>query len=181
MHDPDFDWQLVQRSEAARTLQRDPFVLATDSGPARSLLMLNGPNLNLLGQRDPTQYGTFTLADVEAKTRATAHDHGFTLDAFQSNYEGALVDLIQVASSRYAGILLNAGALTHYSYALRDAIDACGIPVYEIHISDIALRESFRQVSVIHSVCAGQVKGLGLESYPVGAQELMQLIVQKEN
>lgn len=178
MYDPNFDWTLVQRCEADRSLRPDPNTEST--APSRRILLLNGPNLNLLGHRDPRQYGTFTLADVEARTRMAAHLSHFALDCFQSNHEGDLIDVIQVASGRYAGILFNAGALTHYSYALRDAIDACGIPVYEIHISDIALREPFRQVSVIHPVCAGQVKGLGLDSYTVGAQELISLIEKKE-
>lgn len=173
-----FDWNTAMRSEADRSIRMDPKSMSADA--AHRLLLLNGPNLNLLGRRDPEQYGTFTLADVEAKTRTTVNFRQFALDCYQSNAEGELIDIIQAASERYAGILLNAGALTHYSYSLRDAIDACGIPVFEIHISDIAIREPFRQVSVIHPVCAGQVKGLGLESYTVGAQDLISLILHKE-
>ncbi len=177
MNDANFNWTTVQRGPDDRKLRFDPKGNPADA--SRTLLLLNGPNLNLLGHRDPTQYGSFTLADVEAKARTTANLKHFFLDCFQSNHEGELIDLIQVASSRYAGILFNAGAFTHTSYALRDAIDACGIPVFEIHISDITLREPFRQLSVIRPVCAGQVKGLGLESYTVGAQELISLILQK--
>lgn len=142
----------------------------------RKLLLLNGPNLNMLGRRDPKQYGTFTLANVEALTRLIAADRDFGLDCFQSNYEGALVERIQQAIGQYAGILLNAGALTHYSYALRDAIELCGLPVMEIHISDIHKREPFRQISVIHPVCCGQVAGFGLDSYRLGTEQLCRLL-----
>lgn len=140
------------------------------------LLLLNGPNLNMLGRRDPKQYGTFTLADVEQLTRETAVSHGWELDCFQSNHEGDLVDRIQQAIGVYEGILLNAGALTHYSYSLRDAIELCRLPVMEIHISDIQKREPFRQISVIHEVCCGQIAGLGLDSYRVGTDKLCRLL-----
>lgn len=140
------------------------------------LLLLNGPNLNMLGRRDPKQYGTFTLADVEQLTRETAAAQGWELDCFQSNHEGDLVDRIQQAIGVYEGILLNAGALTHYSYSLRDAIELCRLPVMEIHISDIQKREPFRQISVIHDVCCGQVAGLGLDSYRVGTEKLCRLL-----
>ncbi|HBP38073.1 MAG TPA: type II 3-dehydroquinate dehydratase [Clostridiales bacterium] len=140
------------------------------------LLLLNGPNLNMLGRRDPKQYGTFTLADVEELTRRTAAGFGYGLDCFQSNHEGDLVDRIQAAIGQYAGILINAGALTHYSYALRDAIELCGLPVMEIHISDIYKREPFRHLSVIHPVCCGQVVGLGLDSYRLGTEQLCQVL-----
>jgi len=140
------------------------------------LLLLNGPNLNMLGRRDPKQYGTFTLADVEEKTRRFAADLGYALDCFQSNHEGDLVDRIQQAIGQYAGILLNAGALTHYSYALRDAIELCGLPVMEIHISDIHKREAFRQISVIHPVCCGQIAGFGLDSYRLATEQLSRMI-----
>lgn len=140
------------------------------------LLLLNGPNLNMLGRRDPKQYGTFTLADVEQLTRETAASQGWELDCSQSNHEGDLVDCIQQAIGVYDGILLNAGALTHYSYALRDAIELCRLPVIEIHISDIHKREPFRQISVIQAVCCDQVAGLGLDSYRVGTEKLCRLL-----
>jgi 3-dehydroquinate dehydratase-2 len=143
---------------------------------SRQLLLLNGPNLNMLGRRDPRQYGTFTLADVEAQTRLHALALGYSLDCFQSNHEGDLVDRIQQAIGQYAGILLNAGALTHYSYALRDAIDLCGLPVMEIHISDILKREPFRQISVIHPVCCGQVAGFGIDSYRLATEQLCRIL-----
>jgi len=180
MQDFEMDWTSGLRAATTAVFRPDasPMESAQARPFKRRLLLMNGPNLNLLGRRDPAQYGSFTLADVESRSRAAAHAAGFALDCFQSNHEGELVDLIQAASSRYAGILLNAGALTHYSYALRDAIDACRIPVMEIHISDIAKREPFRQLSVIHPVCAGQVKGLGLDSYLVGIQDLADILEQ---
>jgi len=175
MHDHEFDWATGHRSEKDALLHIDPQISHFKAD--HRLLMLNGPNLNLLGRRDPTQYGTFTLVDVETITRRSINAQGFALDCFQTNHEGELVDIIQAARSRYTGIILNAGALTHYSYALRDAIDACKVPTMEVHISDIALREPFRQLSVIHPVCVGQVKGLGLDSYIVGARDLISYIV----
>lgn len=144
------------------------------------LLLLNGPNMNLLGRRDPAQYGRWTLADVEDESRKAALDRGYGLDAFQSNYEGKLVDLIQEARWRYDGILLNAAALTHYSVALRDAIDACGIPVIEVHMSDIKKREPFRQHSVIEPVCRAQISGLGLKSYLVAVDRLCDILEGKD-
>ena len=136
------------------------------------LLLLNGPNMNLLGMRDPTQYGHWTLADVENETRNAAMTRGFKLDAMQSNHEGRLIDLIQEARLRYDGILLNAAALTHTSIAIRDAIEACSIPVYEVHMSDIQKREPFRRLSVIEPVCRAQISGLGLKSYLVALEQL---------
>lgn len=141
-----------------------------------ALLLINGPNLNMLGRRDPEQYGTFTLADVEALTRETAARFGFALDCCQSNHEGVLVDCIQQAMGVYAGMIINAGALTHYSYSLRDAIELCQLPVMEVHISDIHKREPFRRVSVIEPVCRGQVAGLGIKSYQVGTERLCRLL-----
>jgi len=146
-----------------------------------SLLLINGPNLNMLGRRDPMKYGTFTLADVEELTRRTASGLGYGLDCFQSNYEGALVEKIQQAMEQYAGVLINAGALTHYSYALRDAIELCRIPVMEIHISDIHKREPFRQVSVIQPVCCGQIAGFGIDSYRLGTEQLCRLLQGQEH
>ncbi len=140
------------------------------------LLLINGPNLNLLGKRDPRQYGTFTLADVEALTRQSAATLGWELDCYQSNHEGDLVDHIQQAMGGYDGILLNAGALTHYSYALRDVIEVCAMPVMEIHISDIHKREPFRQLSVIEPVCREQIAGFGLDSYRIGTEKLCSLL-----
>ncbi len=144
------------------------------------LLLLNGPNLNMLGRRDPAQYGNFTLSDVEDAVREAAVKRGYDLTARQSNHEGTLVEHIQQARESCDGILLNAGALTHYSYALRDAIADCGLPVIEIHISDIHKREPFRRISVIEPVCAAQVSGLGFNSYLKALEKLCDLLAGTE-
>ncbi|NLC84534.1 MAG: type II 3-dehydroquinate dehydratase [Ruminococcaceae bacterium] len=146
----------------------------------KRLLLLNGPNLNMLGRRDPTQYGNFTLIDVETAVREAAGKYGYELTAEQSNHEGTLVELIQQARESCDGILLNAGALTHYSYALRDAIADCGVPVMEIHISNIHKREPFRRISVIEPVCAAQISGLGFNSYLVALEQLCDLLAGRE-
>lgn len=143
------------------------------------LLLLDGPNMNLLGLRDPAQYGHWTLADVEDETRKAAMGRGYRLDAFQTNHEGRLVELIQEARLRYDGILLNAAALTHYSIAVRDAIEASPLPVIEVHMSDIKKRESFRRLSVIEPVCLKQISGLGLKSYLVALDHLCDFLENK--
>lgn len=130
-----------------------------------SYLVLNGPNLNLLGEREPGIYGTGTLEDLEAMMREAACELGCALEFAQTNHEGVMVDLIQDARLAHEGIVLNAGAYTHYSYAIRDAIAAIHIPVAEVHISDIQAREEFRHTSVIEPVCAFQICGEGLEGY----------------
>jgi 3-dehydroquinate dehydratase II len=143
-----------------------------ENGRTDRLLLLNGPNLNMLGRRDPRQYGAFNLAAVEALTRETAERFGMAVDCFQTNHEGCLIDRIHEAIGQYDGILINAGAWTHTSYALRDALELTELPAMEVHISDIYKREPFRRVSVIHDVCVGQVVGLGLDSYRVAAEQL---------
>lgn len=148
--------------------------------PVGRLLLLNGPNLNMLGRRDPKQYGTFTLADVETLVRETADRFGCAADCYQSNHEGDLIDRIHESIGRYQGILINAGALTHTSYALRDAIELCGLPVMEVHISDIHKREPFRRISVIHDVCSGQIAGFGLDSYRLAVEQLCRMLKGKQ-
>lgn len=145
------------------------------------LLLLNGPNLNMLGLRDPAHYGSFTLKDVENLVQETAGALGCTCDFYQSNHEGYLIDKIHAAIGHYAGILINAGALTHTSHALRDALELTGLPVVEIHISDIQAREPFRRISVIRPVCLDQVAGLGLDSYKVGTEKLCAYLKGKKN
>lgn len=130
-----------------------------------SILLINGPNLNMLGKRDPKQYGTFTLPDVEKLSVETAFSRGYKLECFQSNYEGAIIEKIHSAMSTVDGIVINPGAFTHYSYAILDAIDLSGLPAIETHISDISTREPFRRISVIAPACCGQVMGLGINSY----------------
>ena len=129
------------------------------------LLLLNGPNLNLLGSREPDVYGTTTLAQIEADVTAYAAQRGVQVDCLQSNHEGVLIDTIQQAQGVYDGIVYNPGAHTHYSYAIHDAITSVDVPVVEVHISDISKREAFRSVSVLVDACIGQVKGLGPQGY----------------
>jgi len=129
------------------------------------VLFLNGPNLNLLGQREPDVYGHATLADIETKVRERASALGVEVDFRQSNLEGELVDWIQQAKGKFDVIVLNAAAYTHTSIALRDAIVAVGVPTIEIHLSNIHAREKFRQKSLIAPVCRGQIMGFGQKSY----------------
>jgi 3-dehydroquinate dehydratase-2 len=129
------------------------------------ILFLNGPNLNLLGQREPEVYGRATLADIEAKVRARASQLGVEIDFRQSNQEGELVSWIQEAKGHAEVIVLNAAAYTHTSVALRDAIAAVGVPTIEIHLSNVHAREEFRHKSLIAPVCRGQIAGFGVNSY----------------
>lgn len=140
------------------------------------LLLMNGPNLNLLGRREPAVYGTMTLADIEADTVAYADAHGAQMDCYQSNHEGLLIDKIQDSQDVYDGIVYNPGAHTHYSYALHDAITSVTTPVVEVHISDIATREEFRRHSVLADACIGQIKGLGAASYLRGVDMLLEYL-----
>ncbi len=129
------------------------------------VLFLNGPNLNLLGQREPEVYGHETLADIEAKVRQRAAALKLAVDFRQSNLEGELVDWVQQAKGKFDVIVLNAAAYTHTSIALRDAIAAVEVPTIEIHLSNIHAREKFRQKSLIAPVCCGQITGFGPKSY----------------
>lgn len=129
------------------------------------ILVLNGPNLNLLGTREPKIYGSTTLADINAILKAQADKLGVSIDFMQSNVEGELVTAIQEARNNYNFILLNAAAFTHYSIAIRDAIAAIDVPVIEIHLSNVHAREEFRHHSVIAPVVMGQISGFGVNSY----------------
>ncbi len=129
------------------------------------ILFLNGPNLNLLGQREPKVYGRTTLAEIEAKVRARAKKLKVVVDFRQTNQEGELVNWIQEARGKWDVIVLNPAAYTHTSVALRDAIAAVGIPTIEIHLSNVHAREEFRRRSLIAPVCAGQILGFGANSY----------------
>ena len=133
------------------------------------ILVLNGPNLNLLGQREPAVYGTATLGDVEKACREAARPHGFDIDFRQSNHEGVLIDWLHEAGSAaagtLAGVVLNAGAYTHTSVALHDAIKAIFPPVVEVHLSNVHAREPFRHHSYLSPACAGIVVGFGVAGY----------------
>lgn len=140
-----------------------------------NILIINGPNLNMLGKRDKIQYGSMTLAELQCGIEEFVADNlkDISLDFEQSNFEGQLIEWIQTASVKYDAIVLNAGAYTHYSYAIRDAIECCGIPVYEVHLSDIHKREQFRHISVLEDVCVMQISGLGMGSYTKAIEEIV--------
>ena len=134
------------------------------------ILFLNGPNLNLLGTREPEKYGRTTLPEIEARVRKRAGELGVTIEFRQTNVEGELVDWIQEAKGKFDWIILNAAAYTHTSIALRDAIAAIQVPTIEIHLSNVHAREEFRHRSLIAPVCRGQITGFGPHSYLLGLE-----------
>ncbi|MGO2746448.1 type II 3-dehydroquinate dehydratase [Microbacterium sp.] len=142
----------------------------------RRLLLVNGPNLNLLGIRDPAVYGTSTLADVEKITADASAEAGFSVRSIQSNHEGVLIDEIHAAREDCAGIVINPGGLTHTSVALRDALTGVSLPFAEIHISDVNAREEFRRFSYLHDVATVRVIGEGVHGYATAVAQLCALI-----
>ncbi|MBQ8514534.1 MAG: type II 3-dehydroquinate dehydratase [Ruminococcus sp.] len=131
----------------------------------KKILVIHGPNLNLLGEREPGVYGSTSFAQLNEMIQDRAEKMGMECEIFQSNHEGAIIDQLHAARKRFDGVIINAGAYTHYSYAIHDAIHDIRIPVIEVHISNIHAREGFRAHSVISPVCAGSIVGFGINSY----------------
>ena len=137
------------------------------------ILVLHGPNLNLLGTREPEVYGLMTLADIDNKLKELGRELGVDVKSMQSNHEGALIDALHDARTWANGVVINPGAYTHTSIALRDAISAIQIPVVEVHLSNVYAREEFRHISMISAVCKGKITGFGWRSYLLGLRALV--------
>ena len=142
----------------------------------KKILVIHGPNLNLLGEREPGIYGEDTFESINKEIVSYAENLGLECEIFQSNHEGEIIDKLHSARLEFSGVVINAGAYTHYSYAIRDAIAAIKIPVIEVHMSNVHKREEFRHKSVISPVCAGVIAGFGKNSYILGVQALKNLI-----
>lgn len=142
----------------------------------KAILVLHGPNLNLLGARQPDVYGKLTLAEIDFRLLEAGKGLGLEVRSYQSNSEGALIDALHEASQWASGVVFNPGGYTHTSVALRDAVSAIGIPVVEVHLSNIYAREEFRRHSLISPVCAGQIAGFGWRSYLLGLHALAGII-----
>ena len=143
------------------------------------ILVLHGPNLNLLGKREPEIYGHQTLADIDASLRATAKQLAVEIECFQSNHEGELIDHIHAAMGQAAGILINPGGFTHTSVALRDALVASRLPIVEVHLSNVFARESFRQHSYVSPIAVGVISGLGAQGYRFGLEALVSQVTSQ--
>ncbi len=146
----------------------------------RKILILHGPNINLLGERQPEIYGNLTLEEIDKRLVQGGNKLGFEVHTRQSNHEGELIDMLQDARRWASGVIFNPGGYTHTSVALRDAITAIGIPVIEVHISNILAREDFRKISVISPVCKGTITGFGWNSYRLGIQALFLVLDVQE-
>jgi 3-dehydroquinate dehydratase II len=142
----------------------------------KSILLLHGPNLNLLGTREPDVYGSLSLDDINARIQSAGSGIGIEVRYSQSNHEGALIDALHNARNWASGVLFNPGGYTHTSIALRDAITAIGIPVVEVHLSNVYAREEFRHKSLISAVCKGKISGFGWHSYWLGLMALKEIM-----
>ena len=147
---------------------------------ALGVMVVHGPNLNLLGRREPEVYGSRTLADIDAVLQDLAGQLGVELRIEQSNHEGAIVDAIHEAGTWAQGMVINPGALTHYSLAVRDAVAAVGLPAVEVHLSNVHAREPFRRNSVVAPVCVGQIAGFGSDSYLLALRGLVGIIASSD-
>ncbi len=142
------------------------------AGQPIRLMVIHGPNLNLLGTREPQVYGRLTLAEIDARLQAWAAEAGVELRTFQSNHEGAIIDAIHGAVGWATGLVINPGAYSHTSYAIRDALASVALPAVEVHLSNVHAREEFRRTSVVAPACLGQISGFGWDSYRLGLEAL---------
>ncbi len=166
------------RARPARAGARPRSIAARTESPIR-VLVLHGPNLNLLGTRDPLIYGTTTLAEIDARLTARAAARGAAVEIVQSNHEGGLIDAIHGARTRCDAIVINPGGFTHTSVAIRDALEAVGLPAVEVHLTNIAAREEFRHLSMIAPRCVGQISGFGAQSYDLGLDAALAIVERR--